>query len=115
MIDFKLIDTSFHFQRSFGSLTYSENDRVSLKTIAKHHGSWVWYLQNKRLVNSSISRHFKFPNPLHYGIVHGSVLEIHQIKERHKGVYKVTFDIDGCQESKEIRIKVAAKQSLVGR
>lgn len=73
---------------------------------AKDDGNCVWLFQNKRLLNSTSSKHFKFPDPLHYGIDNGTVLEIHRIQHRHSGLYKMTVDVDGCQNTVQIVVDV---------
>ena len=109
-----LLNTLFILDASLQGITPSKltshiNDRVVLIVKAFRPGRVVWHFNGEVLPQSNSSKHFKFPDCKHYGITHGSVLQIRNIRLRHTGNYRLTYNVSGCIRRHKIFVEVVKK------
>jgi len=87
-------------------ITAHINERVVLIVKAFQPGTAVWHFNGEILPFTNSSKHFRFPGCLHYGIAHGAVLQIRDIRLRHTGNYLLTYNVSGCIRHHEMSVEV---------
>ena len=105
---YSFLDNRIHLL-GHNHITAFVSDRVVLKIKAKHSGKAVWYFQDQILPSTSKSLHYKFPFVFRYGVLFGSILEIHNIQKRHSGRYRISYLVSGCQQHIDINVNVLTK------